>query len=242
MFAFAAPGRYPPAVLFPVISHDLPGWLRPSEDLARAVSMRDASLNGLPPSYLRPVIDICMDDLGEDLAGTDRAMALPQQVAMSFLPYAQTTPFLAQEAAAKGHDILAHVPMEALSSINPGPMTLSVGAPDIAVRAAWNIDRVPGAIGINNHEGSRFSQDAASLAPVAKILAARRLFFFDSRTGPSSKVMVAKRQGAAIAIGHPHDVTLTVLAEWLKQNHGVTLVRLPEAMQRKAQAQMLASR
>ena len=53
---------------------------------------------------------------------------------------------------------------------------------------------------------------------------------------------IAKRQGAAIAIGHPHDVTLTVLAQWLREDHGVTLVRLPDAMTRKAQAAMLASR
>ena len=257
MFGFAEPGRYAPAVLFPVTSHDLPNWLRPSEGLARALSVRD------------PVIAICMDDLGEDLAGTDHAMALPKEVAMSFLPYAETTPFLAQEAAAKGHDILVHMPMQALSSTNPGPMSLSVGAADLAMRAAWNIDRVPGAIGINNHEGSRFTADAASLAPVAKILAERRLFFFDSRTGPTSKVMevaarygvpsaerdiflddtiseeevrhqldllvmVAKRQGAAIAIGHPHDVTLRLLKAWLAKDHGVTLVPLDEAMRLKA--------
>lgn len=174
MFDFAEAGRYGPAVLYPVTAHALPNWLRSKEPPAAPV--RD------------PVIAICIDDLGEDMAGTDRAMALPKQVAMSFLPYAETTPFLAQEAGAKGHDVLAHVPMQALSSINPGPMTLSVGAPDIAIRAAWNIDRVPGAIGINNHEGSRFTQDAASLAPVAKMLAARHLFFFDSRTGPSTRV------------------------------------------------------
>jgi polysaccharide deacetylase 2 family uncharacterized protein YibQ len=224
-----------------------------------------------------PVIAICIDDLGEDLAGTDRAMSLPKEVALSFLPYAEATPFLAQEAEGKSHDVLAHVPMEALSHTDPGPMTLMTGAPDIAARAQWNIERVPGLIGINNHEGSRFTQDAASLAPVVKLLAARHLFFLDSRTGPGTRVMdvaqgygvasgerdvflddtvteeavrqqldalaiVAKRQGAAIAIGHPHDATLKVLAAWLAENHGVTLVRLPEAMQRKAQAMTLASR
>ena len=62
----------------------------------------------------RPVIAICIDDLGEDLAGTDKAMALPQDVALSFLPYAETTPFLAEAAARKGHLVLAHVPMQAL--------------------------------------------------------------------------------------------------------------------------------
>jgi len=265
MFAFAGPARYGPAVLFPLTGHSLPEWLRHPGSLIKQPPARD------------PVIAICIDDLGEDLAGTDRAMTLPKEVALSFLPYAETTPFLAQEAEGKGHDVLAHVPMEALSHTDPGPMTLSVGAPDIAVRAQWNIERVPGLIGINNHEGSRFTEDAASLAPVAKLLAARHLFFFDSRTGPDTRVMdvaqaygvmsgerdvflddtvteeavrqqldalaaVAKRQGAAIAIGHPHDATLKVLAIWLAENHGVTLVRLPEAMQRKAQAAMLASR
>ena len=258
MFNFAGPTHFSPQVLFPVTGHGLPGWFSRTEKIA---AVRD------------PVIAICMDDLGEDLAGTDRAMALPNAVALSFLPYAETTPFLAQEAKARGHDVLAHVPMEALSRTDPGPMTLSVGAPDIAVRAQWNIERVPGLIGINNHEGSRFTEDAASLAPVAKLLAARHLFFFDSRTVADSKVRqvaaaygvasggrdiflddtvseeevrtqlealvaVAKRQGVGIAIGHPHDVTLTVLAEWLKANHGVTLVRLPEAMARKSQAAM----
>jgi uncharacterized protein len=265
MFAFAGPAHYGPAVLFPITGHSLPDWLRSRGLLAKPAAIRD------------PVIAICIDDLGEDLAGTDRAMALPKEVALSFLPYAEATPFLAQEAEGKGHDVLAHVPMEALSHTDPGPMTLETGAPDIAVRAEWNIARVPGLIGINNHEGSRFTEDAASLAPVAQLLAARHLFFFDSRTGPDTKVMavsrnygvasgerdvflddtitedavrqqldalaaVAKRRGAAIAIGHPHDATLKVLAAWLAENHGVTLVRLPEAMQRKSQAETLVSR
>ena len=55
-------------------------------------------------------------------------------------------------------------------------------------------------------------------------------------------VAAARRQGAAIAIGHPHDVTMMVLAQWLADNHGVTLVRLPEAMVRKSQTEALASR
>jgi polysaccharide deacetylase 2 family uncharacterized protein YibQ len=48
-------------------------------------------------------------------------------------------------------------------------------------------------VGINNHEGSRFTADAAALSPVMATLRARHLFFFDSRTGPSSAVAVAAR-------------------------------------------------
>jgi hypothetical protein len=272
MYGFAGPSRYAPAVLFPVTAHALPSWMRLGSSEHGLGPAPNASLKRAPP-----VIAIVMDDLGEDLAGTDRAMMLPKEVTLSFLPYADATPFLAQEAEAKGHDVLAHVPMQALSNTDPGPMTLSVGAPDIAARLQWHLARVPGLIGINNHEGSRFTQDAASLAPVVQILAQKKLFFLDSRTGAGTKVMavaqsrgvtsgerdiflddtvtpdavrqqldalvaVARRRGAAIAIGHPHDVTLTVLAAWLAQNHGVTLVRLPEAMARKAQAALVASR
>jgi polysaccharide deacetylase 2 family uncharacterized protein YibQ len=141
---------------------------------------------------------------------------------------------------------------------------------EIARRLAWHLSRVPGIVGINNHEGSRFTADAAALEPVVAVLKARHLFFFDSRTGPGSKVGAvarahgvmtagrdifldddrsegavsaqlemlageAKRNGVAIAIGHPHEVTLRLLAQWLAEDHGVSLVPLDEAMRIKAE-------
>ena len=259
--------RYSPQILFPVQAHTFPDWLR----AGRAASAQAAAR----PAH--PVIAICIDDLGEDIAGTDKAMALPQAVALSFLPYAETTPFLAAEAARKGHEILAHVPMEAIGPTDPGPMALKVGAPDIAARLAWNIARVPGLAGINNHEGSKFSADAASLLPVAQTLAARHLFFFDSRTGPDTQIVavahrfgvasagrdiflddtaseaairqqlaalvaLARTQGVAIAIGHPHDLTLKILATWLARDQGVTLVPLSQAISLKNQPVAVAAR
>jgi polysaccharide deacetylase 2 family uncharacterized protein YibQ len=271
---FAVPAsRYSPQVLFPIQGHAFPEWLRARLKLGAA----PAAAPSAPVLAPHPVIAICIDDLGEDIAGTDKAMALPRAVAMSFLPYAETTPFLATEAARKGHEILAHVPMEAVGAIDPGPMALKVGAPDAAARLAWNLARVPGLVGINNHEGSKFTADAAALTPVAETLAARHLFFFDSRTGPDSKVVAvshmfgvesagrdiflddvaseaaidqqledlvahARQTGVAIAIGHPHDLTLKLLAAWLARDHGVTLVPLSEAIRLKTERMALASR
>ena len=228
----------------------------------------------------KPVIAICIDDLGPDLAGTDKAMALPKDVALSFLPFADTTPFLAEAAQRGGHLVLAHVPMQALNGRDPGPMGLKpqMARDEIARRLGWNLARVPGLVGINNHEGSRFTADAAALEPVMATLKARHLFFFDSRTGPESAVhsvaraagvmtgardifldddprplavsaelemlaREARRTGAAIAIGHPHEATLKLLAQWLAQDHGVTLVPLDEAIRLKRErAVALAAR
>lgn len=261
-----AQSRFAPQVLYPVTAKPKPDWL--VEAMQTAVSAPAPVAAG----RARPVIAICIDDLGEDLAGTDTAMALPKEVALSFLPYADATPFLAQRAAKRGHLVLAHVPMQALNGKDPGAMGLkpSMTADEIARRLGWNLARVPGLVGINNHEGSRFTADAALLAPVMATLRARHLFFFDSRTGPESAVAQAaraagvrtaardvfldddprapavsaelemlareaKRNGVAIAIGHPHDVTLKLLAQWLAQDHGVTLVSLDQAIRLKAE-------
>jgi len=260
---FAA-SRYTPQVLYPVPAPPKPAWLMEA--------MQDQGNATTAAAPAKPVIAICIDDLGQDLAGTDKAMALPKEIALSFLPFAETTPFLAEAALRGGHLVLAHVPMQALNGADPGPMALKPGMTreEIASRLGWNLARVPGLVGINNHEGSRFTANAKDLAPVMAILRARHLFFFDSRTSAESAgveaagaagVMTAardvfldddpqpqavraqldrlegeaKRNGVAIAIGHPHDVTLQLLAKWLAEDHGVTLVPLDQAIRRKAE-------
>lgn len=259
--------RYAPQVLYPVTAAPRPDWL-----------VEAMAPPALPDGAQRPVIAICIDDLGPNPAGTEKAMALPTDVALSFLPYAENTPVLAQAAARRGHLVLAHVPMQALNGKEPGAMGLKpdMTAEEITRRMGWNLARVPGLVGINNHEGSSFTAEAGALEPVMASLKARHLFFFDSRTGPQSAVRPvaraagvmtagrdvfldddpspaaiaagldmlvrqAKRNGVAIAIGHPHEVTLGLLAQWLAEDHGVILVPLDEAMRLKAERRTIAS-
>ena len=260
----AEPIHYTPQVLFPAQSRAVPGWLR--------LRLASGTVPPVSPAPIPsgPLMAICIDDLGEDIAGTDKAISLPRDVTLSFLPFAESTPFLAREAERHGHQVLAHVPMEAVGHIDPGPMSLKVGSPDIAARLNWNLAHVPGLAGINNHEGSKFSTDAASLVPVMETLAAHHLFYFDSRTIAGSQgirvahmfgvmsagrdiflddtisetevrrqladlVTEARRTGVALAIGHPHDVTLKILAAWLAEDHGVRLVPVSEAIRLKTE-------
>ena len=50
-------------------------------------------------------------------------------------------------------------------------------------------------------------------------------------------VTLAKKQGYAVGIGHPHDVTIAVLVPWLKklEQNGVRLVTLGDLVQRRRQ-------
>jgi uncharacterized protein len=249
-----AASLFKPQVLYPVVEHPFPEWM-----VNRG-----------------PAIAIVIDDLGADAAAARRAMALPQAVALSFLPYPEATPVLARAAARSGHDVLVHLPMQAEDgAIDPGPMTLRLDLPadENLRRLDWALSRVPGFVGINNHEGSAFTQDRAALVPVAEALADRHVFFFDSRTTAESQVVpvarafgvpsasrdvflddvqtpeaieaqlaelarLARQNGIAIAIGHPHAVTLDVLARWCAAPSGVRLVRISQAIKMKTEREM----
>src|SRR5262249_17867027 len=153
------------------VTHPFPGWMRAETHAAlegtitaKASPATLSAPEGLPPPTAPvrdPKIAIVIDDLGGDLAHTDRALALPKAVTLSFLPYAEATPFLATEAAHGGHEVLVHMPMQAEGEHDPGPMALTVGlAPaEIRDRLVAALGRVPAAVGINNHMGSRFTAD-----------------------------------------------------------------------------------
>jgi polysaccharide deacetylase 2 family uncharacterized protein YibQ len=70
---------------------------------------------------------------------------------------------------------------------------------------------------------------------------ARDIFLDDDASAPAVSAELemlareARRTGIAIAIGHPHDVTLALLKQWLAEDHGVTLVPLDEAIRMKAE-------
>ena len=80
--------------------------------------------------------------------------------------------------------------MEPAGIADPGPDALLVGmAPaEIRLRLAKAFDSVPGAIGLNNHMGSRFTSDAAAMASVIDVVASRGLMILDSMTTPASVV------------------------------------------------------
>jgi polysaccharide deacetylase 2 family uncharacterized protein YibQ len=144
-----------------------------------------------------PSVAIVIDDLGADVVHTRRAIALPKKIALSFLPYPEDTPRLAREGRRAGHEILVHVPMEAIGPQNPGPNALMTAlTPEENIRRLdWALSRVPGFVGVNNHEGSLFTSNRTALVPVMQDVSARHVFFLDSRT-------TTETQAASVAFAY----------------------------------------
>jgi polysaccharide deacetylase 2 family uncharacterized protein YibQ len=178
-----------------------PHVLSPLKEDAARIAPSPANVQTAPPLG-GSAVAIVIDDLGLDLGLARAAIALPSPVALAFLPYGDDAPALAHAAAKAGHEVLAHVPMEALGGADPGPMALRADLPpsELVRRLDWALARLPDAAGINNHMGSRLTIQRGALVPIVERLAERNMFFLDSRTTAASQVVdVARAFGVASA-------------------------------------------
>ena len=140
----------------------------------------------------RPMIALIIDDMGVVRAWSERAARLPAPVTLSYLPYAVDVGAQAAAARADGHELLLHLPLEPEDATqDPGPMALLVGLGDdeLRWRLAWNLARIDGYVGINNHMGSRFTSDREAMGMVISEVKERGLLFVDSFTIAGSKAL-----------------------------------------------------
>jgi len=167
------------------------------------LTLADVTLSNLPAVDKTPAIAIVIDDLGNDAARTNAAIALPANVTMSFLPYPPRSLELSRRAHLAGHEVIVHLPMQPLGNENPGERALKVGLPsdELQRRLGWSLSRVAEYHGVNNHMGSRFSTSRADLLPVMRELKARGLFFLDSRTTEKTQVEHVAREVGVLTGG-----------------------------------------
>ena len=87
--------------------------------------------------------------------------------------------------------------MEAQRGENPGPGALTETMNEDEIRDATRhaLDAVPGAVGVNNHMGSAFSEDRDAMSAVLGVVRKRGLFFLDSRTSAASVGYSARARG-----------------------------------------------
>jgi polysaccharide deacetylase 2 family uncharacterized protein YibQ len=219
-----------------------PKWLAREREKAEAA----------PKTSRGARLALIVDDLGRRPADVDRLAALGVPLAGAVLPFEPRTAEVAAALAARGLEVLCHLPMEPeepeASDPGPGALTLDMGRRRLAAATREALEAVPGAVGANHHMGSALSADAGAMRAVLAELDRRGLYYVDSRTVPESVgyrlalemgvpaaerdvfldanpepgavraqwrrlLAVALERGAALAIAHPHEATLAVLAE-----------------------------
>lgn len=136
-----------------------------------------------------PRIAIIVDDGGYGGAATDIILDLPPSLTLSVLPYTPFGESLAQEATQRGFEVLLHMPMEndSLRLNHTGQLDTVMTLADIRRLTHQALAQVPGAVGINNHTGSKFTANAEALDRFMRVVDDTGLFFVDSRTTPKSR-------------------------------------------------------
>jgi polysaccharide deacetylase 2 family uncharacterized protein YibQ len=202
-----------------------------------------------PSAPTGPMIAIVIDDLGYsmDIGGGFATSAV--EFTLSVMPHAPGSARLTELARKHGKDVLMHVPMEPATptdKLGEGALLEKMTHEEVARTLEKDLSSNRNVAGINNHMGSKFTEDAERMAVVMRVLKNRGLFFLDSRTtsgtvarkvaeevgvkflergifldnetgtGPINGQIEklkqkAKKDGFAVAIGHPHPETLKAI-------------------------------
>jgi len=147
-----------------------------------------------------PMIGLIIDDLGPSLEDADEFLTIDAPIAFAILPHCAHSRDIAITARNKGHVVMLHLPMEPKSrKMNPGAGALRVGDDPLKLvdMISNDLDSVPGAEGVNNHMGSRFTEDMDKMEVVIGEIGKRGLFFIDSRTTADT---VAFRVAQAVGV------------------------------------------
>ena len=187
-----APAK-PPDIAHPETS-DPPYEIYPEKE--PAVDVDPAPTKPFPPDGI-PRIAIIIDDLGQDRHMAQKFLDLPGPLTFSVLPHLPHTRDVVEAVHAKKWEVMVHLPMEPREypSINPGPGALLTGmTPDGLIdQLRKDLAAVPGAVGVNNHMGSRLTAQSIQMNQVLSELKRQNLFFIDSLTSGDSVVKEAAR-------------------------------------------------
>ena len=131
---------------------------------------------------------IIIDDLGNNWEMDRRFVESDIPLTLAVLPRCAFSERVAEAAEKAGKPVILHLPMEPLSGGNPGPgeVTVSMSSREVQFTVEEDLKSVPGAEGINNHQGSKATAVAAIASAVAEIAGKRHLYIIDSLTSPDS--------------------------------------------------------
>jgi polysaccharide deacetylase 2 family uncharacterized protein YibQ len=144
--------------------------------------------SALPPERPHPeergILALIIDDAGYNLEELQAFLDLPMPLTVAVLPNLPHSTEAARRVRAAGKDLILHAPMEPDGGEDPGPGAIFTGQSPEKIRQLLEADfaSVPGALGMNNHMGSKATADEAVMREVLGFLKDTGRLFVDSRT------------------------------------------------------------
>lgn len=148
------------------------------------------ALVGRSSSRINGYVALVIDDFGNHNDGVEDILhsGIPLTVAvMPFMPYSR----LDAEAAHKaGLEVILHIPMEPEHGkrdwLGPKGITCNLSDKEIKSRIREGLKEIKWAVGMNNHMGSKATQDRRIMKDILEIVKEEKLYFLDSKTTEKS--------------------------------------------------------
>ncbi len=165
----------------------------------------------IPWERARGHLAIVIDDVGRELHYFEQLLALRYALTFSVLPGSVYAPGVQQRLVAdprRPREIWLHLPCEPRDPKHmrtPGErdedfLRVSDAPEVLGEKLTRALERVPLAIGVNNHMGSRLTAERAAMDALMPVLRARDLLFLDSLTIGRSQAYAAARDAGVPAI------------------------------------------
>ncbi len=231
-------------ILFVIAPNPPPVGPRPGDAATFARKLQDTYVQAqrwhavlgdrvIPWEQARGHLAIVIDDVGHELHLHHKLQGLRAQLTFSVLPgatYVAGAQLRLQEDRRRERTVMLHLPCEPLDGSHmtrtPGEraqefLLASDSPQQLRDKLRRALDRVPLAVGVNNHMGSRLTADPEAMAALMPVLRERGLFFLDSITTADSRAAEqARAAGVPTLERHlflDHDPRPQAIAEQLER-------------------------
>ncbi|WP_338883830.1 divergent polysaccharide deacetylase family protein [Xenorhabdus sp. TH1] len=172
---------------------------------------------------------IVIDDVGYRVNEENKILQMPVAVSIAILPNSPYGRKMAEKAHQQGREILIHLPMAPLGRqpLEKNTLHPAMSKEEIARIIQDAIQKVPHAIGMNNHMGSAMTSNLSGMEKVMQTLAHYHLYFLDSVTIGNTQVTKAA-MGTPVPVIRRNvflDNIQTEAETWHQFNRAISLAR-----------------
>jgi hypothetical protein len=147
-------------------------------------------------------IAIVIDDWGYSLNNAHYLQDIKAPITVAVLPGLPYSRAISKIARKNNKQVILHLPLESKANKNPEKNTIycSMGKNEIISNLNQALQSVPGILGVNNHQGSKATENTRVMGIILPELKQKNLFFLDSRTIDKSVcAAIAKKSGVRYA-------------------------------------------
>lgn len=173
---------------------------RPATSEKKTIKVAKLPVEIIPKIIKKPKgrIVIVLDDWGYSLNGLKTLKQIKQPITVAVLPNLPFSKTIAREAKKRGFEIIVHLPMEPQSrdSVDLEKNTITTDMSDAKIKAvvAGQLSQIPYIKGVNNHMGSKATEDPRVMRVVFDYLKKKRLYFLDSFVTADSVCSIIARE------------------------------------------------